>query len=80
MSDRRALLEAELAAVSAEDELIKAKDKKNMSVEKMREFKLATREARRVYRELRDASTDEDEGTARPAAVGATGKARGKDS
>ena len=51
--DLRAALEAELAVVELEDELVHLKGLKKQDQAKLREAKLALREARQAYREQR---------------------------
>lgn len=64
---RRALNAAETAVLDLEDELAAAKEYGAEGPEYM-ELKLKLREARRVYRVLREGG-DPDEGVARPATV-----------
>lgn len=51
--DLRDAHEAELAVVELEDELVRLKGLKRPDPEKVRETKLALREARQAFRELR---------------------------
>lgn len=51
--DLRAAHDAEVAVAELEDELVRLKGLKRPNEEKLRETKLALREARRVFRELR---------------------------
>lgn len=67
---RRELLEAEMAVLELEDELRAAKEYA-MDGEEYADVKNRLREARRVYRTLREGG-DPGEGVARPATV-ATG-------
>jgi hypothetical protein len=64
---RRELLEAEMAVVELEDELAAAKEYA-MDGTQYRDVKERLREARRVFRTLREGD-DPGEGVARPATV-----------
>lgn len=70
---RASELEAELEVVRLEDKLVKAKSTKAGASD---ELKQELRAARQAFREQREAAGDGDEGTARPAAVKATARAR----
>ncbi len=69
MTDRRALAAAELEVLDLEDELAAAKENDTADSD----LKARLREARRVYRSLREGG-DPDEGVARPATVQVTGE------
>jgi hypothetical protein len=69
----RAAHEAEYAVVELEDELVRLKGLKRPDEAKVRETKLALREARRVYRELRaGAPVAEGDAVVNPATVEAS--------
>jgi hypothetical protein len=70
--DLRAALESELAVVELEDELVRLKGLKRQDQARLREVKLALREARRVYREQRDGGVAEGDAAANPDTVTAS--------
>ena len=74
--DLRAALEAELAVVELEDELVKLKAAKKTDQARLREAKLDLREARRAYRELRAGEVAEGDAAANPDTVNASASVR----
>ena len=74
--DLRAALEAELAVVELEEQLVHLKGLKKPDQAKLREAKLALREARQAYREQRAGEVAEGDAAANPDTVTATARAK----
>ncbi len=67
----RAMVEAELAVMDLEDELIRLKGLKRPDEAKLREVKAKLREARQTYREVRAGDVAEGDAAAQPDTVNA---------
>ena len=75
--DLRAALESELAVVELEEQLVHLKGLKKPDPAKLREAKLALRDARQAYREQRAGEVGAGDAAANPDTVNATAEAKG---